>query len=421
MSYYTGVISRATNSPSRGRRPASRPPCRRLAALLALGLALAAAVPAAAQEASLVTFPGGVVWQTQLPAAPAFPPAFDATRAFIALKDGTLAAVGLDTGVVTWSLAQAASVPPAAGGGLVAGADGATVWVRDAATGAPRWQRTLDHPAVTQVLVTAEAVVVATEGGIVVSLLAADGAERWRQPLGTRPTAVPVSDDRLVFAGLLDGRVVALDARAGTPAWTRALRGKILTLSLFDDRLLAGSNDNFAYILAAKDGDQKWKWRTGGDVIGTAIADARRLYYVSLSNTLLAHNRRNGHLAWKRGLPSRPAGGPVWIGDRVVVAGVAPELRAFKVEDGSPSGTVGVPGRILHRPHLAEAAGDVPARLVIVTGGGHVLALGQTVEPPLVPMEEPFGRKLAPETLGGPAQRPGQGQAPARRRDGGRP
>jgi outer membrane protein assembly factor BamB len=413
LSYYTGVISRAPNSPSRGPRAAAR---RRWSCIAApaVAAALVCAPAVSAQDASLVTFPGGVVWQAALPAPPAFAPAFDPARVFVLLRDGSVTAIDHQTGAPVWTQPQASTVPPAAGAGIVAGADGPRVWARDAASGSVRWLQTLEHPVVTQPLIAGDAVFVPTEAGVVACLQVADGAVRWRQPLGTRPTAAPDADGQRVFTGLLDGRVVALDLRTGAPGWTRALRGKILTVSVVDDRVLAGSNDNFAYLLATKDGDQQWKWRTGGDVIGAAVADARRLYYVSLSNTLLAHNRRNGHLAWKRGLPSRPAGGPVWIGDRVVVAGVAPELRAFKVEDGSPSGTVGVPGRILHRPYLAEASGEVPARLVLVTGGGQVLAIGQTVEPPLVPMEEPFGRRLAPETLGGP----GQLQTPARRRGG---
>jgi outer membrane protein assembly factor BamB len=235
--------------------------------------------------------------------------------------------------------------------------------------------------------------------GDLVSLALADGATRWERQVGAAPTAGPASMDGHVFVGFADGRVIAFAPETGSPQWTRPLGSKVLVLSATATRVVAGAENNFLYVLDPKDGDQKWKWRTGGDLLGDAVTDGHRLYYVSLDNTLRAHNQRNGHLAWKRSLSSRPVGGPLWIGDRVVVAAVAPELRAFTAANGTASGVVSVPGRIIHRPYLVEAAGDLPPLLVIVTAGGQVQAIGQTIEPPLVPLESLPGNRLIPETL----------------------
>jgi hypothetical protein len=203
-----------------------------------------------------------------------------------------------------------------------------------------------------------------------------------------------------VGLGFADGRVSLFAGESGAVLWTRTVGGPVLALTVSETRVIAGSSNNMVYVLdAKKNGKQRWKWRTGGDPVGDTAFDGKRLYYLAYDNSLRAHNVRNGHLAWTRILQSRPVGGPVVIGDRVVVAGVTPQLRAFRMKDGSPDGVVGVPGRLINRPQLIAAHGDLPAMLVVVTGGGLVQAIGQTVEPPLVPLERLPGNRLIPETL----------------------
>jgi hypothetical protein len=58
-----------------------------------------------------------------------------------------------------------------------------------------------------------------------------------------------------------------------------------------------------------------------------------------------------------------------------------------------------VPGRALHGPFFAPESASAPARLVFLTAGGHLLAIGQTVEPMLVPLDVLPGKKLPPEVL----------------------
>jgi hypothetical protein len=83
----------------------------------------------------------------------------------------------------------------------------------------------------------------------------------------------------------------------------------------------------------------------------------------------------------------------------VIVAGVGPELRAFRTSDGGMTASALVPGRPLHGPFLAPEQPNAPLRLIVLTAGGHLLALGQTVEPMLVPWDVVPGKKLPPETL----------------------
>jgi hypothetical protein len=123
------------------------------------------------------------------------------------------------------------------------------------------------------------------------------------------------------------------------------------------------------------------------------------VYFVSLDATLRAIDRRHGDLRWQRPLVARPIGGPALAGDVLVVAAVSPELRGYKTSDGGPAGSAPLPGRALHGAFVATARGAIPARVLIITAGGQVLAIGQTVEPDLVPLEFLPGSPLPPEVL----------------------
>ena len=84
-------------------------------------------------------------------------------------------------------------------------------------------------------------------------------------------------------------------------------------------------------------------------------------------------------------------------GTQLIVAGVSPELRAFRTSDGGMVAWAPVPGRPLHGPFLAPETAAAPTRLVVLTAGGHLMAIGQTVEPMLVPLDMTSWKKLPPE------------------------
>jgi len=340
-----------------------------------------------------------VIWQFALPAPPAQLPAFDDARLYVALRDGTLVALDHVTGLPAWSASRDATVAPLSLGPFLVGASGATAWALDAATGSPRWQHDLGAVVVLAPIATDAGLLFLTGANDAVLLASEDGREIWRQPLSGRATSSAAGVGGRAWVGLDDGRVLAMQTSNRAIQWTRTLTGAALVMTPLGDRLLVGSADNFLYALRVKDGGVAWRWRTGGDVVGAATADARRVYFVSLDATLRATDRRHGDLRWERPLAARPVGGPALAGDILVVAGVSPELRGFKTGDGGLAGSAPLPGRALHGPLVAAARGSIPARVVITTAGGQVLAIGQTVEPRLVPLEFLPGRPLPPEVL----------------------
>jgi outer membrane protein assembly factor BamB len=346
-----------------------------------------------------VAFPGGVIWQFALPAPPAQRPAYDDALLYVALRDGVLLAIDHATGVPAWSANRDATVAPVSTGLHLAGASGANAWALDAATGRTRWQHDLGAVVILPPVSADTGLLFLTAANDAVLLAVDDGRELWRQPINGRAMSVAAAAGGRAWIGLDDGRLLAMQTSTGAIRWTRTLPGAAFVMTPLGDRLLVGSADNFLYALRDKDGGTAWRWRTGGDVVGAATADARRVYFVSLDATLRAIDLRHGDLRWQRPLAARPVGGPAFAGDVLVVAGVSPELRGYKVSDGGPAGSAPLPGRALHGPLVAAARGSVPARVLIMTAGGQVLAIGQTVEPRLVPLEFVPGKPLRPEVL----------------------
>lgn len=368
---------------------------RRLAVLACFAIvACNAAVRLAAQEGD---FPGRVLWQIGLAAPPARLPAFDQRRAYIALQDGTIVAIDHAAGQPLWSASVSTSVDPAVAGPSLFGANGAAAWALEADTGRPRWRNDLRAKALLAPVVTDAGPLFLTEGDEAVLLASEDGREIWRQALGARPVSAAASPPGRAWTGLADGRVLALRTSSPGVEWIRQLGSAALVVTPLDDRLLVGSADNFLYALRITDGGVAWRWRTGGDVVARAAADAKRVYFVSMDATLRAVDRRHGDMRWQRPLTTRTLGAPLLAGGILILAGVSPELRAFSARDGGPAGSVPVPGRALDGPFLATARGSSPARLLVLTAGGYLMAIGQPIEPRLVPLEYLPGRALPPE------------------------
>ena len=176
--------------------------------------------------------------------------------------------------------------------------------------------------------------------GTLLVLRGLDGQLIWHRDLGAPLSAPPALAADRVYAPAKDGRIVALRLDTGEPIWERRIGGVPSEMLALDDRLYVGSDDNFFYCLTARTGQIDWRWRTGGDVVGTPVVDERRVYFVSFDNILRALDRRSGAQRWKRPLPFRPITGPLMAGEMVIVTGVAPPLNAYLTKDGTPGGDV---------------------------------------------------------------------------------
>jgi len=315
-------------------------------------------------------------WTITLPGLPSAAAGVDAANAYIPLRSSELVAVALSDGKVAWSVPIADVVaPPETGEGLVFIAHAQEMEALDASTGAPRWRAPVDAPISAPLFSQGGWLLAVTDRGDATMFRASSGDVLWKQPLGAAVRVRPAAADDHVYFALEDGRVAALALETGKAIWEAKLPAGGTTLHALDDRIFVGDGDKFFYCLSADRGKTKWRWRTGGAVVGVTAVDVDRVYFVSLDNVLRALNRSNGNQAWKALLPHRPTAGPFIMAHLLIVPGMSAEVPAFRVLDGSAAGTAKLPGEPAAPPSFLPAPDDAHRRLLVLTGDGQAQLL----------------------------------------------
>ena len=203
--YYSGVPFRRTTIS-----------CVAVAFLVVVGCARAAS--------AAVAFPLEAKWSATLPASPAFAPAFDATRIYLALQTKQLVALMIKDGSVAWSVECPMTAAPAAGDGLVYAGSEDLIEARAEGNGAAQWRRPLQGRVVSLHWDTGW-LFAQTETSVFFAIRATDGAILWQKdfgsPIAERAPPAPAGDR--LYLPLKDGRVVALSLQNGDEIWTHKL------------------------------------------------------------------------------------------------------------------------------------------------------------------------------------------------------
>ena len=365
---------------------------------LAAGMARAAP-PAAAQDraggeragprgAPASIFPLEPAWTADLGQPPAAAPGYDEIQVYVPLRDGTLAAIRLGDGGTAWTSARRTGFPPAAAGGSVIVADGATLVALRAVDARPLWTREFAAPVAAAPRRAGGWLFAALATGEVAALRAADGRELWRRSLAGPLRVPPAVGGRRLFVPVEDGRLAALDLAAGTLLWERTLRGsprEVLPL----DAVFVGATDNHLYRLSPEDGSLHWRWRAGGDIVGLPAVDERRLYFTSLDNVLWALDRDSGVQQWRRPLPGRPRAGPVLVGGALFVSGVSAHVRAFDRENGRPAGILSAADELGAPPHFDPSLAGSGLRAVLLIADGRLVGMRPATGPAPFPLDFP--------------------------------
>lgn len=333
-------------------------------------------------------FPLQEQWSTDLTQSAVVPPVYDDERAYVALRDGTLTAVSLADGSITWSTERSTRVSPAVGDGVVVVADEETLFGHRTTDGLVIWSTDLGAAVSAPLAWNTGWLVAALENGDVVMLRGADGLELWRHPVSGQLDVRPSVAGHEVFLPVRDGRVLAFELGTGELLWERLLGGSPQEILLFGD-LFVGATDNYFYRLSRADGKMRWRWRTGGDIVGLPAVDERRVMFVSLDNILWALDRDSGVMQWRRPLSGRPTGGPQIVSEMALVSGVSPVLRAFDTQDGREVGVLTGPGEFAGPPHLLGPPAKLAPGLIVMTGDGRLVGLLQPTGPPRFSLDFP--------------------------------
>ncbi len=340
----------------------------------------------------LAVFPLEARWTLalNLQLAPGTAPAYEGTRAFFPLEDERIVAYDLAHGSQLWIAPANAALSPIAGNDLLFVPGANRLIALHLADGSVAWEVPLADALAVPPTFDNGWLVLATIRGDAIALRAADGGTVWHQPLGSPAHAPPALAADRVYVGTEDGRIVALNVETGERVWEHRLGGAASDILALDDRLFAGSKDNYFYSLRTDDGSVDWLWRTGADIVGRPVLDARTVYFVSLDNVLWALHRGSGNQRWKRALSLRPTTGPLKAGPVLLVTGYAAKLPAFKIEDGTPAGDVPVVGEVAAPLHAVELPSTFGPTIFVVSRdvvkGATVTALAHSFEPQIVPV-----------------------------------
>ena len=345
------------------------------------GVALfwAAAAQAQPKRSPSTLLPMEPLWSTSLLGVPAAAPVHEAGRIFVALRDGYVSAVNLADGSVVWQVVQQVVGQPAVGGGLLYVASRDELHGLETATGQTRWSIPLEAPLSAPLVWNSGGwLIAALDTQTLLALRPETGETIWRRTMGSGINVAPsLAADRMYVS--LDSGVVALSLLTGDAVWEQRLEGTPNRILPLDD-LFVGATDNNFYRLSRLDGSIKWRWRTGGDVVGLPAVDEQRVYFSSRDNMLWALNRTSGVQQWRQPLTARPTAGPSHAGDLLVLGGTSQYLRLFDPVTGVSYGRIPASSELAFPPLGLSTPADGPV-LVTVTGDGQLRALGHATGP----------------------------------------
>jgi outer membrane protein assembly factor BamB len=350
----------------------------------------------------LPLLPAIPAWSIQLEVPPSAGGAMDGDRVYVPVQGGQLEVFDRETGEALWTMSADVGSTPVARDGVVFIATPDAIRAVDGRTGLERWSTPIAKP-IASPLVSHDGVLFAADDtGEALALRAEDGRILWRHALDAtcRFRSVPSDAGAIVFS-IDEGRVIALDVESGEPIWEQNLPGKLSAPAAAKNRVLVGSTNNFLYALDASNGRIKWRWRTGGDVVGAAADSEGGVYIASLDNVLRAVDRDNGNQRWKVAIATRPAVPPIAVGRIVVLTGVSPRVDALVAKEGTALGSYAAPADLEGPPLIDETMKPFRVAMVVLTRNGRLVGLRpekmMLPDPQLAPLTELPGQRLDQE------------------------
>ena len=334
-------------------------------------------------------------WVTAFETPAIAAPGFDATTAYVPLKD-KLVAVDLNRGTIRWQLDLATPFTPATGDGLVFTVSDQAIEARDAATGRTKWQTPLPGGAAAPLSYDTGWLLDSTTAGDLAALRATDGRLVWRRQLGSPLAGAPGPALDRLFLPLADNRLVALQLSDGATVWELTLDRPVTALLALEDQLVFGTAGKQVVSVDLSRGRERWTWDVGGDIAGIPAADDKRIYFASRDNILRAVDRGSGNLKWKAGLSSRPAGGPLRLADALLMPLVSSQIVGFDPETGKPSVTAVAAGEIGVQPYVRRDVRQTMPQLITVSREGQLQGFGRRFEPVPQPLAELPGLPAVP-------------------------
>jgi outer membrane protein assembly factor BamB len=309
-------------------------------------------------------FPSTPLWTVPVSAKPVGSPVAAGDRLFVPLQSEVSARRLADGGEI-WNVKLDVDGPLAVSSDRLVVTSKGVVRALNVATGEAVWS---DSPGpVTAPALVHEHVLLIAVGEQLIAYNVTDGTKLWTSDVGVVEQRPALKDGR-VYVPTADGRLVALEVSSGKPVWEYHVGIKPSEPLAYGDRVLIGSARKHFCSVKALDGEEDWCALVGAVVIGGAVADTARVYFVAFDNLLYARDRRNGALRWKADLGYRPSGGPALVGTTVSAPGKSARLQGFDVATGKPAGQLTLAEELAAVPAFIVSP-DSPPRLAALAGG----------------------------------------------------
>jgi outer membrane protein assembly factor BamB len=333
-------------------------------------------------------FPSDIRWTVEISARPVGAPVAAGDWLFVPLQSGVSARRVSDGGEVWNAKVEIAGALAASTDRVIVPAKGEIVALV-AATGEVVWRERSD-PLTAPPLLHGESLFTAV-GEQLTSYNVVDGTKRWTQELGVIDQRPVVAGTR-IYVSVSDGRLVALMLESGDAIWELDVGIKPTEPLVVGDRVYVGSAAKRFCSIHAQNGKEDWCFPVGAAVVGSAVADSSRVYFVALDNLLRAHDLRNGALRWKKDLRYRPEAGPSLVGNSIAAPGRSSHLRSFNTATGDPGDQLTLANDIVAPPVFIVSPDGGPTRLAAVFGGlQNLWKLALAGPPPPPPPKLPVG------------------------------
>jgi outer membrane protein assembly factor BamB len=202
-----------------------------------------------------------------------------------------------------------------------------------------------------------------------------DGKPReiWKVSVGRGILGAPAITSRVIVVASTDRWIYALDTRTGDAFWRRRGDGAFSTGPLVSGgRVFVASEGTGGRVtsLRLRDGSRVWSTATG-DVAAPLTLNDSTLYGVNRDGVAFALHAGTGRLRWRR--PVGPSlGGPIIVGDRVVIATLRDSLVAIDATSGSSSWAIPSPAPVIAPLAMAD---DSTITLESPDGSVHAVAM----------------------------------------------
>ena len=151
----------------------------------------------------------------------------------------------------------------------------------DSRTGATKWSAQYPGKLTASPAISEDVLVAATIGNKLTIISTQNGKTLGTIPVEKQVTALTIRENAMIVAGDERGGVTTYRNYAGEIWWRFKSGAKIGTLIGTPDGVVAGSFDNFVYLLSNYSGDVKWKRRLNGRIVSEPLVVDDQLFVAS--------------------------------------------------------------------------------------------------------------------------------------------